>query len=273
MAHTLTETSFLNRVTRRDPASGRAELEADTRHVAMVLRDLGLEKSSHVVALAAKRPKSEELLLLAEAKLLNAEDTTLNRSVTMRENNLSLDRPDLSFAAGSLARGMKSPTTKDLEELTRVGRSLIERATVGANVFEPQSLLGVLEVFCDADHAGDLGTRESRSGEAVMWRAHLIKEGSAVQRTIALSSGESEYYTLLRFDDWHDGVAYEIHKRCDSSAARSLSRQGMVKTRHVDVRFLWPQQAVQEGRVKVLSVPCKTRELRTISCVIEDVEA
>ena len=38
------ETSFLNRVIRWDPASGRAELEADTRHVAMVLRDLWLEK-------------------------------------------------------------------------------------------------------------------------------------------------------------------------------------------------------------------------------------
>ena len=54
MAHTLTETSFLNRVIRWDPASGRAELEADTRHVAKVLRDLGLEKSSHVVALVGE---------------------------------------------------------------------------------------------------------------------------------------------------------------------------------------------------------------------------
>ena len=91
----------MNRVIRWDPASGRAELEADTRHVATVLRDLGLEKSSLVVALVAKRPTSEELLLLTGAKPLNAEDTTLYRSVTMRENNLSLDRPDLSFAAGS----------------------------------------------------------------------------------------------------------------------------------------------------------------------------
>ena len=95
----------------------------------MVLRDLGLEKSSLHVALVGKRPKSEELLLLAGAKPLNAEDTTLYRSVTMRVNYLSLDRPDLSFAAGSLARGMESLTTKDLEQLTRVGRYLIERAT------------------------------------------------------------------------------------------------------------------------------------------------
>ena len=80
-----------------------AELEADTRHVAMVLRDLGLEKTTPVVTPVAKRPKSAELLLLARGKPVNAEDTTLCRSVTMRVNFLSLDRPDLSFAAGSLA--------------------------------------------------------------------------------------------------------------------------------------------------------------------------
>ena len=144
----------------------------------------------------AKRPKSEELLLLAGATPPNAEDTTLNRSVTMRVNHLSMHRPDLSFAADSLARGMKSPTTKDLEELKRVGRYLRVRP-VGAIVFEPQTLLGVLEVFCDADHAGDLGTPKSRSGVALMWGKHLVKQGSAVQSTRALS-GESEYYALLR---------------------------------------------------------------------------
>ena len=43
---------------------------------------------------------------------------------------------------------------------------------------------------------------------------------------------------------------------CDSSAARGISaRQGLGKTRHVDLRFLWLQQAAQEGRRKVLSVP------------------
>ena len=90
----------------------------------MVRRDLGLEKMSPVVTLIAKRPKSEEFLLLAGAKLWNAEDATFHRSVTMRVNCLSLERPDLSFAAGSLAQGMNSHTAKDFGELERVGRYL-----------------------------------------------------------------------------------------------------------------------------------------------------
>ena len=53
-------------------------------------------------------------------------------------------------------------------------------------------------MFCDADNAGDFGTCTSRSGMAVMWWSHLTMHESAVQRTTALSSDESEYYALLR---------------------------------------------------------------------------
>ena len=39
---------------------------------------------------------------------------------------------------------------------------------VGAIVFEPQTLSGVLEVFCDPDHAGDLATQKiQRNGSHV----------------------------------------------------------------------------------------------------------
>ena len=47
---------------------------------------LGLEDATPVVTPVAKRPKSEELQLLAGPKPLNAEDTSLYRSVTMRVN-------------------------------------------------------------------------------------------------------------------------------------------------------------------------------------------
>ena len=67
LGNTAMEASFLNRVIRCDPTSG-AELEADTRHVTMVFRDLGLETSTPVVAPVAKGANSEELPVLACAK-------------------------------------------------------------------------------------------------------------------------------------------------------------------------------------------------------------
>ena len=158
------------------------------------------------------------------------------------------------------------PTSRHWEALKRCARDL-RGAPVGRIVFEPQCLPGVLEVFCDADHAGDRETRKSRSGMAVMWGNHLLKHGSSVQTTIALSSGESEYYALLRasshalgikalLGDWCYAINVEIVMKCDSSAARGIAaRQGHGRMRHVDVRFLWLQQAVREGRLRVAAVP------------------
>ena len=53
--------------------------------------------------LIAERPSRKNLGRWQVQKLLNSEYTTL-------------DSVDLSFAEGSLARGMQSPTTKYLEE-------------------------------------------------------------------------------------------------------------------------------------------------------------
>ena len=265
-ANAVQEAVFLNRVLRWHAQEGRAEIEADTRHTEVIVRALGLETSSEVSTPAVRRSKSEELASMAAAKPLEEEKVQLYRSLVMRINYVAQDRPDLSYVAGSLARGMKTPTSRHWEELKRVGRYL-RGQPVGRLIFEPQELPGVLEVFCDADHAGDLETRRSRSGMAVMWGRHLVKHGSSVQSTIALSSGESEYYALLRasahalgikaiLNDWAYAVGVEIVMKCDSSAARGIAaRQGLGRMRHLDVRFLRLQQAVQEGKLRVLPVP------------------
>ena len=241
-------------MTRWDPTS---EL---TRGTLRWCFDLGLEKSPPVATLVAKPLMLEELLLLAGAKPLNAEDIMLYRSVTMRVSNDAR-----SFAADSLARGRKKTSTVS---------NVLDATCMEQSRFEPQTLLGVLEMFCDADHVGDLGARKSRSGIAVMWRSHLIKHGSAV--TTAWSSGESEHNGLLRSsahalgikampNEWHYGVKCEIHMRCDGSAARGMSvRQGLEKTRHVDVCFLWLQQAVQEGTFGRAQCPDKRELVRHI---------
>ena len=145
-AKTLQEAVFLNRVLKWYPQVGRAEFEADTRHVEVVLKTLGLERAAEVSTPAARRAKKEELVQLSGAVPLKEEDVKLYRSLVMRINYMAQDRPDLSYVAGSLARGMKAPTSKQWEELRRVGRYL-RGHPVGALVFEPQELPGMLEVF------------------------------------------------------------------------------------------------------------------------------
>ena len=50
----------------------------------------------------------------------------------------------------------------------------------------------------DSDHAGCIRTRRSTSGLAAFHGRHLIKAASTTQTVIAMSSGESEFYAIVR---------------------------------------------------------------------------
>ena len=113
----------------------------------------------------------------------------------MRAQFLAQDRADLSEAVKSLTRKMKAPNESDMKDLKRVGRYLVGRPRV-ANVYHPQRPTNVIKVNADSDHAGCLLTRRSPTGYTISIGTHCVKHGSNLQSTIALSSGESEFYAL-----------------------------------------------------------------------------
>ena len=57
---------------------------------------------------------------------------------------------------------------------------------------------GVIDVYSDSDWAGCLRTRRSTSGGVMMLGNGVVKTWSNTQTTIAQSSGEAEYYAILR---------------------------------------------------------------------------
>ena len=111
-----------------------------------------------------------------------------------------------------------------------------------------------------------------------------MKTCSKTQGPVALSSGEAEYYamvkgaieglgmqTLARDLGWH--LPLRLH--VDSSAAKAIaSRQGMGKIRHLEVRHLWLQQVVRDGKVLLRKVAGKLNpaDLLTKGLGIVDVE-
>ena len=62
---------------------------------------------------------------------------------------------------------------------------------------EPGDVWGV-EAWSDSDWAGCRVTRKSTSGGIVMWGLHALEAYSSSQQTVALSSGEAEYYAVLK---------------------------------------------------------------------------
>ena len=93
----------------------------------------------------------------------------------------------------------------------------------------------------------------------------VTKTWSSMQATIAQSSGEAEYYAMVRAAAEALGMQSimrelgweaDIRIWVDSSAAKSMaSRIGLGKVRHMEVKFLWLQEAVKSKTIEVREVP------------------
>ena len=96
---------------------------------------------------------------------------------------------------------------------------------------------------------------------------HCIKTWSASQGPYALSSAEAEFYAMIEAVTRAKGLlslaaemgfgnlSNVVHLGTDSSAAKSfVSRRGLGKMRHIEIRDLWLQKEVLEGKVLVSKV-------------------
>ena len=96
---------------------------------------------------------------------------------------------------------------------------------------------------------------------------HCIKTWFASQRAFASSSAEADFYAMIEAvtrakgllslsSEMGFGRVYNVvHLGTDSSAAKSfVSRRGLGKMRHVEIRDLWLQKEVREGKVLVHKV-------------------
>ena len=119
-------------------------------------------------------------------------------------------------------------------------------------------------MFVDSDWAGDKRTRKSTSGGIVVWHKGLIKSWSRTQGSVALSSGEAEFYAAIKgiaeglgiqslLKDMGVDVRLVIHQ--DSTAAKgTLSRSGIGKIKHLDTQWLWSQELVKAGKLELKKV-------------------
>ena len=127
---------------------------------------------------------------------------------------------------------MSKPRMKDMRDLKRLGRYLIGRERT-VTTFRRQEGVKVIDVWADTDYAGCTETRKSTSGGVVMLGQHVIKGWSNTQSVIALSSGEAEYYGLVRGTSIGIGIRslmqdfgreMRVRTNTDSSAAVGYPR-------------------------------------------------
>ena len=142
---------------------------------------------------------------------------------------------------------MSKPGSLAQAALKRLGRYVLKHKRI---VYKfPWQAVTHIEAYSDMDWAGCPKTRKSTNGGAVMLGAHTIRTYSSTQSTISLSSGEAEYYGLVKgaaaglghqaiMSDY--GVDLPVRLWTDSSAALGISkRSGLGKIRHLATHTLW----------------------------------
>ena len=206
---------------------------------------------------------------------LTPEDHHLYRKGVGIRLYLAPERPDLMFALKKLSMKLASPTEGDLELLRFVGKylkgcpeiHLLHKTSYPGCSFQERrnrshepvqnrdiyTQKSLVEICSDSDWAADRETRQSVSCGAIFVNGNMIHFQSKRQRSISLSSCESETIAAVsimsegiftkKLIERITGIEPEVRLYIDSSSSRQLiSRKGLGKARHLDVNLLWIQK-------------------------------
>ena len=209
-----------------------------------------------------------------DQRTLGANDQSRYRAGVGKLQFIINEVPEIAYAVKNLSRQLAGPSELDMQDMKQCVRYTLGHndewlfLTVQDKPRKPDKV-ATIELFTDADWAGD--TKSMKSISAVFTRidGFTIGVNAQLQDTYAQSSGESEFYALgagcteglyVKAILNDHGMQAKINRRCDAKAARALAqRQGLSKrTRHVKVKYLYVQDLVKTRKIEVSTVTTET---------------
>jgi len=177
-------------------------------------------------------------------------------------------RSEINYATKELSRNLQTPTDEDMSKLKHVIKYL--KGTIHY-VYEiaPKVVTNMhapldIRAYVDSDWAGCRTTRKSTSGGVVQLLGCTVHHYARTQATLATSSGEAELYAigsgvsealgLMNFvKESNLATKIQLTIFTDSSSAKAIStRIGVSKqTKHIELRYLYMQDLVANGTLKV----------------------
>lgn len=101
-------------------------------------------------------------------------------------------RPDILFAVSRASRNSNNPNYEDWESVLKIFRYIKSTANYGIKFTKNTSI----EIYTDADYAGDPVTRRSTSGFLISIGGSPTSWYSKLQHCVSTSTAEAEYYSL-----------------------------------------------------------------------------
>ncbi|XP_066361295.1 secreted RxLR effector protein 161-like [Miscanthus floridulus] len=144
-------------------------------------------------------------------------------------------RPDLAYSVGYISRFMEKPTTEHLATVKRVLRYVAGTLHFGCHYKRKKE--AQLVGYSDSDLAGDIDTRKSTTGVVFFLDSNVITWQSQKQQLKGEEAGT-------------------ISLKIDNEFAIALSKNPVFhdRSKHIDVRFHYIHECVEENRVQLQSI-------------------
>ncbi|GJV45416.1 putative RNA-directed DNA polymerase [Tanacetum coccineum] len=205
-------------------------------------------------------------LMVTSSSLSLDNSTAFSNSVKYQQvvgslQYVTLSRPDIAFAVNKVCQYMHALTENHWSAVKRILRYLHGNPDTS------------LEVFSDADWAGDSDDRRSTRGFAIYLGSNLISWTARKQRTVSRSFTEAEYKALadtVAELTWLQALLNELGIRssstpilwCDNLGATYLSANPIfhARTKHVEidyhfVRLSTPRFLFLRSKLQVVARP------------------
>lgn len=181
---------------------------------------------------------------------------------------LTVTRPDLMYSVSLVSRFMSRPTELHLQAVKRILRYL--KGTFDYGIMYKREVSDLV-AYTDSDYAGDLDDRKSTSGYVFLLSSGAISWLSKKQPIVTLSTTEAEFVAAVGCASktvWLRRITAKlgcVHDKgtvvyCDNSSTIKLSKNSVMdgRSRHIDVRFHFLRELVQNGVIDL--VHCGTKE-------------
>lgn len=181
---------------------------------------------------------------------------------------LAHTRPDIGFSVSVVSQHMNNPTEEHMDAVTRILRYL--KMKPGNGLLFKKSDSRDLEVYTDADWAGDISDRRSTSGYCSYVWGNLVTWRSKKQSVVARSSAEAEFRSLSQgicegiwiqrvLAELGMGNSKSIRLYCDNQAAISIAKNPVHhdRTKHIEIDRHFIAEKIENSVIQIVYTPTR----------------
>ncbi|KRY45203.1 Retrovirus-related Pol polyprotein from transposon TNT 1-94, partial [Trichinella britovi] len=184
--------------------------------------------------------------------------------------SMTATRPDIAYAVSTVSQVMDKPSIKAWQAVKRIFRYL--RGTADYGLLYQAKREGFLKGYSDADYAGDVTTRRSRTAAVCMCEGGAVLWHSQKQRSVALSTTEAEYvaaseaakdmmWLMALFAEVTE-VKQKLILFVDNMGAVTLSKNPEFhnRSKHIDVRFHFVREKYIESKIDMQHIDSENQK-------------